>query len=428
LSKSTPESAPTLVLGGGIVGLCTAYFLAKRGAGVRVVERDVIGAGASSGNAGIIAPGHPPLPRPGLPRRLPKLLFDGGSPLYIRPRIDPALVRWTIEFLWACRRSRYTRSIELLSRLGWEAASCMHNLIESEGLSCEYKRRGWLEVFLDSSTMAECRRTADSLRRLGYSVMELNGDQLRQREPAYRKDVVGALHYRDSSFADPGRFIAALAERVAGYGVEIRAETEVRRLVVSGGSCRGVELREGTIIEAPRVVLAAGAWTSALAKDAGVPLPMQAGKGYHMDLIRTAARPSTASVLAETFVAVTPLGAGLRLAGTVELGGLDLAMNTERLARLRQGAAEYIRGLDEAVVKSTWCGLRPMTADGLPIVGWAPGVRGLFVATGHAMMGFLLGPLTGRLAAEMILDRDCSVDIAALSPGRFGNMGLGSDV
>ena len=146
---------------------------------------------------------------------------------------------------------------------------------------------------------------------------------------------------------------------------------------------------------------------------------MQAGKGYHMNLSGVPAQPSTICVLAETFVAATPLGEGLRLAGTVELTGLNLQLSEHRLNRLTIGARRYLRGLEEARVESTWCGLRPLTADGLPVIGWAPAIQGIFIATGHAMMGFLLGPLTGKMVSEILLDRAPSMDIAGLGADRF---------
>jgi D-amino-acid dehydrogenase len=146
---------------------------------------------------------------------------------------------------------------------------------------------------------------------------------------------------------------------------------------------------------------------------------MQAGKGYHVNLGGTGIRPSTACVLAEVFVAVTPLDGGLRLAGTVELSGLNLRLVERRLDRLESGARSYLRGIVGARVESTWCGLRPMIADGLPVVGWAPGVQGVFVATGHAMLGFQLGPLTGKLACEAVLGDAPSLDVTPFGADRF---------
>jgi D-amino-acid dehydrogenase len=348
-----------------------------------------------------------------------QLMLDRSSPLYIPPRADPRLVGWTLAFLRACSAANYERSLAILARLGWRAGACIREIIESERIDCEYRRRGWLEVFRSPEGLQEGRETAEKLRRFGYNVDDMTGDQLRDRELAYGEEVVGALHYTDSAFADPEQFVTALAARASGHGARLLFETEARRLVVEDGRFSSVELGDGGRIGGDRVVLAAGAWTTGLAAAIGVRVPMQPGKGYHIDLAKVPFRPSTTSVLAETFIAVTPLGAGLRLAGTVELSGLDQSISRDRLERLIGGARCYLRGLERSEVVSEWCGLRPLTADGLPVIGWARRVAGVFIATGHAMMGFLLGPLTGLLASEILLDGGPSIEIGPLRADRF---------
>jgi D-amino-acid dehydrogenase len=346
-------------------------------------------------------------------------LFRPTNPLYIAPRLDGALVAWLVAFGRACARERFDRSMNLLAEMGWAAGECIRDLIEEEKIDCGYRQSGWLEVFRTERAFEESCRASASLERHGYTVTRLSGDRLREKQPAFRREVVGALHYEDSAFAHPGRLLLGLADRVRSAGVEVRTGREVRRIELQDGRFTGVHLDDGERVGADRAVLAAGAWTTPLARSIGVRIPMQAGKGYHLELDGVSARPATACVLAETFVAVTPLGDGLRLAGTVELSGLNLRRNEKRIAMLSHGARRYIRDLDRAHVRSTWCGLRPMTGDGLPVIGWAPGIRGIFVVTGHAMMGFLLGPLSGRLASEALLDGSTSIDIEALSAERF---------
>jgi len=417
----------TLVVGGGIVGLSAAYFLARRGERVSVVERDTPGQGASSGNAGIIALGHPPLPQPGLMRQMLRLFIRRTNPVYIAPRFDRALLEWMLEFRRACSPDRFARSMDLLAGMGWPAGECVRELIEGEEIDCEYHRTGWMEVYRSREGLEEGRKVAERVRRFGYTVDELPGDELREREPAFRDEVVAALHYVDSGFANPAKLVSGLAGRAEAHGAQLRFETEVDRLHLDNGRFVGAGLADGERIEADRLVLAAGAWTTELARSIGIRVPMQAGKGYHLNLGGVPRLPSTTCVLAESFVAVTPLDGGLRLAGTVELAGLNLRPTQRRMDMLPAGARAYIRGIDDADVESTWCGLRPMTADGLPAIGWAPGVEGVFIATGHAMMGFLLGPLSGRLACEALLDGKTSIDIDALSPARFGADGVPSE-
>jgi len=415
----TVKSGRTVVLGGGIVGLSAAYYLARRGETVTLLDRDPPATGASSGNAGILALGHPPLPHPGLFRQLPRLLLSSTNPLYVAPRFSAELLRWLLDFRRACGRERFERSVALLARLGWAARDCVDELVQEARIECELHHTGWLEVFRTERARTSSLRTAELLRGHGYRVDELAGDELRRREPAYRDEVVGALHYIDSGFANPARLVRGLVRHVRELGAELCFETEVDRLLREGARFIGVRLADGRTIEAKRLVLAAGAWTTRLARTIDVRVPMQPGKGYHVELRSTSHRPTTTCVLAETFVAVTPLDGGLRLAGTVELSGLNLRMVQARLDMLRRGAAAYVRGIDDAEAAGTWCGLRPMTGDGLPVVGWAPGVEGVFIATGHAMMGFLLGPLSGKLASEALLDGEMSVQAPAVFPSRF---------
>ncbi|MBT8485239.1 MAG: FAD-dependent oxidoreductase [Phycisphaerales bacterium] len=409
----------TLIVGGGIVGLSAAYFLARRGAAVTLLDTGDLEGGASSGNAGLVAAGHGPLPRPGLSLRSLRWVLDQSGPLYLPPRFDPGLVRWLFGFHRACGRSRYDRAIELLTAHGHPARVCFRTLVDEERIDCEYRPIGQLDVFRTDAGMREGEREAALLRRHGYDSEILNGAELRRREPAFRPGVRGAVLYTDRAFANPAAFMRALAERVRRHGGLIRPHSPVARLDTQAGRCVGVTLETGETLRADCTTLAAGVWTTALARTAGVRIPMQAAKGYHAAVTAPATSVRTACVLAERFVAVNPIDGGLRLAGTLEFSGINHRFVPKRVTMLRHGAAEYLEGIETTTEQSVWCGLRPCTADGLPVIGWAPRVRDLFVATGHAMMGFGLGPLAGRLTAESILDGTPSVALEGFGADRF---------
>jgi D-amino-acid dehydrogenase len=274
-------------------------------------------------------------------------------------------------------------------------------------------------VFGTAAGMRHGEAEAAMLREYGYGAELLDGDALRRREPSYRSGVVGAAVFTDRACANPGAFIRQLADRTEHRGATVRTGVEVTGLRRDGDRCTGVDLAEGDSLAADAVVLAAGIWSTALARSIAVALPMQAGKGYHINLTAPDPLPVSSAVLSERFVAVTPMDDGLRLAGTLEFSGINRRIVERRVEALRAGARLYLRGIDDTSVQSTWCGLRPCTADGLPVVGWAPGVEGLFVTTGHAMMGFTLGPLSGRVASECVLGDEPSVCIDELSPDRF---------
>lgn len=416
----------TIVVGGGIVGVSAAYYLSRRGHRVTLVERGEIGSGASFGNAGIVAIGHPPMPRPGLVKQVVKWMFDGGSPLYLPPRFNPALFRWFWEFRRACTEPHFQYCMRILSEMGRETRACFEEILAEESLDCEYHRNGWREVFRTEEGLAEGRHDADLLREHGFEVEILDGHELRQRDPAFCEGMAGAIQFADSSFTDPYRFLTELAGRAEAHGAVVRTNAELTRVVIENGRFTGVRLATGEHVGGDTLVLAAGIWSTQLARSLGIHVPMQAGKGYHRNITRPDPCPNVASVLVEKHVAVTPIGDVLRLSGTVEFSGINDRLVQKRLDMLTASAREYLRGIGPTQTVSEWCGLRPCTADGLPVVGWAPRPAGVFVATGHARMGFALGPVTGRVAAECILDGRPSIDLTPLRVDRFNSVGIGS--
>jgi D-amino-acid dehydrogenase len=417
------STAHTIVVGGGIIGVSAAYYLARRGHRVTLIDRGDIGGGSSFGNAGIIAFGHPPIPRPGLVRQTLKWMLDSRSPLYIPPRFDLAMFRWFLEFRRACTEEHFRACMDLLAALGHEAKACFDQIMSDEPMSCEYHRDGWRMVYHTEKGMADGRHEAELLQGHGFDVEVLDGAELQRREPAFTGGVVGAVQFMDSNFTDPYRFLVELLERAKGHGAVARANTEMMDVLTRDGSFSGVRLHTGERLEADTLVLAAGIWTTGLGRRIGVNVPMQAGKGYHRDITRPTPCLKVASVLAEDHVAVTPLGDVLRLAGTVEFSGINHRLVQRRLDMLTHAARRYLRGIGPTQTVSEWCGLRPCTADGLPVVGWARRPAGVFVATGHARMGLTLGPITGRLVSECILDGEPSVDIGPLRADRFDARG-----
>jgi len=428
----------TVIIGGGIVGLCSAWYLARRGRRVTVFDSGSIADSASAGNAGIVAFGHPPLPRPGLPARALRWLLDPAAPFYIQPRFDPEFFGWLWRFRRACNTGHVDHCLTVLAALGRLSRRCWEEMLAAESLDpnslgggsgagttgdltatdSAWWRSGWLDVYRTAEAGAHVLADAQLVRDHGFEVEELAGDGIRRRDAAFGDDVLGAVYYPESRSLDPGRFLCTLAERLSALGVAVHENTSVATLTVADGVCRGVTLADGRQIASADVVLAAGAWSTHLARDISLRLPLQAGKGYHLDLVAPVPCPATACVLNEAMIAVTPLGDRLRLAGTVEFSGLNLRLHERRLRQLLTGARRYLRGLDTPDVAHTWCGLRPCTADGLPVIGETPAVSGLFIATGHAKMGLTHGPGTGRLIAELILDGKPSLDITPLRADR----------
>ncbi len=411
-----------VVVGGGVIGVCCAYFLAKEGADVTLVERDEIGGGASFGNAGTIAAGHPPLNKPGRIRRSLLELLNPKSPLYIPVRWDPGLLRWLWTFRRFCTDHHLSASMGALAPLGHASLALFDGLVASENLACNYERSGYYEICRTKKGLAEVTHDAAMMRQYGYHPREMDGDELREIEPAILEGVVGGVHFPEAATCDPHRFVVELADRSVRRGARIEIGRGVSEILSTGSAVTGVRLADGEILDAEVVVLATGSYSGNLTKKFGLRLPIRAAKGYHRDLELedAAAHPlSIACVLAETSVFCTPMPGFTRLAGTLEFSGVNHELRPRRLEQLTTAAAAYLGGVRGAVIRSEWCGLRPCTPDGIPYVGPVPGQSGLFVATGHAMLGLTLGPVTGKLIEGYVLERRTSLAAGALGLERL---------
>jgi len=413
----------TVIVGGGVIGICSAYYLARRGGRVTVLERGSLGEAASYGNAGSIAPGHLPINKPGRMWQAIKWMFNPTSPLHIARPFDPGLWLWLLEFQRHCTHEHLRRAMNLYGPLGHATQALFDELIAEEKLACDYRRQGYYEVFLTERGVAGSRNEVGLVREQGYAVEELSGAAMREREPAFRAEIRGAVHHPEASTANPHHFVLELARAAQGHGAEIRTRAEVAAVVENGERrASGVRLRSGEVIEADVVLLATGAYSQELLRRLGYRMPLQPAKGYHRDSdpkVGGAPALGVPCILGESFVFCTPMDDFVRFAGTLEFSGLNHEIRRARLDELTTAARRYFEHVGDTGTRSEWCGLRPCLADGLPAVGWVPRHHGLFVANGHAMMGLTLGPITGKIASDLILDGRTSLDVSAMSPERF---------
>jgi D-amino-acid dehydrogenase len=410
---------PILIIGAGVLGLSTAWHLTERGARVLVIDRERIADGASCGNAGLICFGHPPLTRPGVSIQGLKWMFDKRSPLYIKPRLDGELLRWMWSFHRHCNKRHFDRCMDVLCALGGLSAKCFDEMLDATSIDCDWRHDGWDDVCMFESTLDHAEAEAAHLEPFGYRAKRIDGETLRAESPAWKPGIAGAIRYEDSATMNPGAFTAGLARELVARGVELRSGCTVAGFLRDGDGVTGVRLDTGEEIAAPHTVLTAGVWSDALARSLNLRIPMQPARGYHRDLGGLAHVPRLGCVLNETFIAVTPFHDTLRLAGTLEIAGFNAPWLKDRLSHLTDACGRYLEGVDEAEVTSEWAGYRPCTPDGLPAIGGVSSHPGLFVATGHAMMGMTLGPGSGKLLAEAILGEKPSYASPMLSPSRF---------
>src|SRR6266540_4100647 len=401
-----------LIVGGGVIGLCTAYYAAQRGHRVTVVDRaSESDLGCSYGNAGMITPSHfVPLAAPGAIRLALKWMWNPESPFYMKPRLDSRLIEWAWKFYRAATVKHVIRSAPLLLDLNFASRECFVRLARQWG-DFSIEEKGIVMVCNTDEGLEHELATAEMARELGLPIEILDAKQIAAMEPDLRMTVTGGIYFPKDAYLAPMEFMSALKKRVP-----VRWNTSAR-LRVNGN-------RVVSDLEADEYVICGGAWSSQIARDLKLHLPMQAGKGYSLTLQRPRKKPAHAMILSEVRVAVTPMGESLRFGGTMEITGTDLSINPSRVRGIVKSVPKYLPdfGADDFRDVQPWAGLRPCSPDGLPYIGRFARYENLSVATGHAMMGLSLGPITGKLMAEILSGERPSIDIQLLAPDRYARL------
>ncbi len=411
--------ATTVVIGGGVIGLTLAHELRQRGDEVILIDRKYPGAGSSAGNAGWVVPSiASPVPAPGLPATALKWMADPESPLYIKPRFDPGFIRWLWDFFRACRVEEYRTGRAALVSLAGDALKDFDRL-RSEGVEFEMTQAGLLIIGFGEDGLDHYYEETDDLAEIGYQpAQRLSGPETRELEPALSGDVAGSVFVTDDRHVRPESLVAGLVAALRRDGVELRDGTAVTGFRRSGRDIVAVTTETGEI-EADRFVLAAGAWSGALARSAGFSLPIEAGKGYSITVDDPNLRLQHPLDLIEARAAVTPFDGALRFAGTMEISGINMRYIKRRADAIWRNAQGYLREPVTGSRMRAWVGMRPMTPDGLPVIGRLPGSDNLYVATGHQMLGVTLAPTTARALAEIIVSGSSSVSLTPFDPLRF---------
>jgi D-amino-acid dehydrogenase len=418
---------PVVVVGGGIIGLCTAFALHRRGLPVTLLDAGPTERAASHVNAGWIVPTlAEPVPSPGLIATSLRWMLRSDSPLYIRPRLDPAFLRWTLRFWRHCNARDFRAGTEAIAALGAHSLA-LYDAMREVGVRYEEHRDGLLFAYRTTAARDHDYAALEPVRRFGFEISPLmSGDELRTLEPSLAETVSGGYWLPQERSVRPDTLVRGLVDYLQEQGVAVRPNTPVSGIETAGGKATAV-IAGNERIAAETVVVAAGAWTPRLLNPLRVRVPIEAGKGYSIDL--TPAPPLPEPVrrplyLHETRVAITPLDGMIRLAGTMELSGLNHDVRQERVAAIACSAAWAIRGWPKQTPTSgpgvrVWNGPRPMTPDGLPVIGQLPGFRNLIVASGHAMLGVTLAPATAEAVAELIATGRAPDVIAPFDPVRF---------
>jgi D-amino-acid dehydrogenase len=417
-------SKHVVIVGAGIVGLSTAYFCARRGHRVTLIDRSpAMRDGCSFGNAGMIVPSHfTPLAAPGMVATGLKWMWNPESPFYIKPRFDRDLLGWGYKFWRAATKRHVDRCAPLLRDLNFAGRTCYEELAASEnGEDFGLVRRGLVMLCKTPHALEEEIETANRARELGIPAEVLDRAGIAALEPDVEIDVAGGVLYPRDCHLSPNRLMAALQRRCEADGARFHWNTEVVDWRSEGKRLAAVKTTSGEI-QADEFVLAAGVWSDGLARGLQLNLPMQAGKGYSLTLDSPRQLPKVCAILTEARVAVTPMGGSLRFGGTMEIAGIDETINARRVRGIINSAQRYFPAFraGDFVGVQPWCGLRPCSPDGMPYLGRTSKHRNLVVATGHAMMGLSLGAISGKIVASLIGEELPEFDLALVSPDRFG--------
>lgn len=410
-----------LIIGGGVIGLCTAYYLCRDGRSVTLVDRSLVGGpqACSYGNAGYIGPsGTVPLPEPGIIREGLRALLNPASPFSLRPRLNLGLLAWLYRFTRACTAAQAMAGHRVLSELKRNSLELFKELQARGELKFGLAQSGKLVLFATTAGLARGRAAAELFRMSGGHASVLTSAEVRAMCAEASPDVVGGIHYQEDSYIDPAAFLAAMTRLVERSGGEIVSFAEPLDFEVTADRITAVKTTRGDFCP-HEVVIAAGAWSAPLARRLGVRLLVEAGRGYSITVRRPHNGPTVPVMLGEARVALTPLGETLRLSGVMELAGCELAISRRRLDGIVKSVEAYLPNLEHTETVQIWNGLRPCTPDGVPLIGRCPRYRNLMIACGHGMIGMGLAPVTGSLVAQILGQDRADINLIPLRVDRF---------
>jgi D-amino-acid dehydrogenase len=418
-----------IVLGSGVIGTTTAWYLAQRGARVTVLERQPGPALETSfANAGQVSPGYStPWAAPGIPLKALKWLFQRHAPLAIRADGSLFQLRWMTQMLANCSAERYTVNKERMMRLSEYARDCLRTLRADTGIAYEERSRGTLQLFRTQAQLEAAQRDIAVLQECGVPYELLGADELPQVEPALtrsRSPLAGGLRLPNDETGDCHLFTTRLTELARQAGVEFRFGVDIREILTGGGGVIGVRVGDGEhsqVLAADRYVLALGSYSRQMAAGLGLDLPVYPVKGYSLTvpLVDADGAPQS-TVLDETYkVAVTRFDDRIRVGGMAELGGYDLRLNPRRRETLERVVGDLFPTGGDLPRAEFWTGLRPMTPDSTPIVGATPYPE-LFINTGHGTLGWTMSCGAGALVADLVTGRQPAIRHDDLALSRYG--------
>lgn len=417
------SSKSVLICGGGIVGLSCAYYLAREGWSVTVLERNAESADScAQGSAGYISPSHViPLAAPGMVAKGLKWMMSSRSPFYIKPRLDAGLMRWGWLFARACTKGHTARAAPVLRDLCCGGRRLFIELAECTDDAFELKREGLLNLCKTQEGLDhEAHGLAALANELGVEARVLDARQTAALEPGTKLDIVGSVYFPADAHLTPRKFMPALVGLLKQQGVNFQWNTSVNGWRTEGGRIAAVHTTAGKFT-AGEYVIAGGSWSASMLDGLHIRLPMQAGKGYSLTIEQPRFQLTKPMILTERSVAVTPMGGQLRFGGTMEIAGHSDRVRPERVEQIIAAVQFFLPEFTAADFAGVvpWFGYRPVSPDGMPYIGRFGRHPNLTAACGHAMLGVTMAPTTGLLVSEILAGRKPSIPLETLNPDRF---------
>ena len=416
------DTSRVIIIGAGIAGVCTAYYLNKAGYSVTVIEKGNGKDNCSYGNAGMIVPSHIiPLSSPGVISAGLRWMLDAESPFYIRPRLNLDLIQWLWKFKQASTHKHVEQSGPVLRDLLMASRELLIEIEEKEEIEFSYNRQGLFMFCNSEEGLKKEIKIAKQAKDIGVPVEVLSAGEVKKMEPGLEMNIVGATYYPNDAHLHPGSLMNRLKAITVSRGVTYSYHTHVTGIQSSGDTIDSVTTADGEKFEGSLFINCAGAWSASLMNMVDRDLPLQAGKGYSITLENPAILPEYCGILSEKKVTITPMYNSLRFAGTMEIVGTDTSINTKKINGLKKSVIDYLPqfSMDDLNGQEIWTGLRPCSPDGLPYVGAIDGFSNFYASTGHAMMGISMAPSSGKLLTDLITYGKSELSSDLINPNRF---------
>lgn len=412
-----------IVIGDGALGLFSAYYLMEAGFEVTILSNNTAtqADSCSFGNAGMVVPSHfIPLAAPGVIQQGLKWMLNAKSPLYIRPRLNRELFMWLWYFFQSANQKNVAQSKHILLQMHLKSRELFDELNKNQFQAFHYEQKGLMMLYRSAKCQDEEEHLAEQAREMGLSVKIYNQKELTLLEPSLKPQVLGGVLYESDAHLNPMACMKAMKALLIHRGVQFVHNFPVESFIVTRNVISAAVSRNRKI-EGDEFVVCAGAWSTQLAKTIGHQLPLQGGKGYSITIPNIERNLNHPSILCEAKVAMTPLSNSLRVAGTMEIAGTDLSIQTKRLLGIQEQVSNYFSSFQSNWFNGLepWAGLRPVSPDGLPYIGRSKKITNLSFNTGHAMMGISLAPISGLLLTEILSNQSPSIDMTICDPNRF---------